>query len=389
MKKKIAIYNGQLYMGGIERVLINYLEKLSLEPELDITLIIKENIPEKNVFVGEVPKNIKIEYIKSEKLCRKTDSYRQNRANIFSRLMYQWSLYYERVVTKKWVKEYFEKNSFDVIVDFDSSLWKYLKGIKTPSVGWVHFSLSGKKGKKYEQYRQKFEIYRDIVLICEDMKKELEEMYPQFQDKGVRIYNPMDFDTILKKSEDTNNLSKEELNLLKEDYFIGVSRLVGGKNRVGMIEIYAELKKRGRKEKLYILGDGPDRENIERKIKELNLEEDVLLLGQKKNPFPWMKNAKLFLHTSMGEGLPTVFIESMLCDTIVVAYDCPTGPREILDDGKAGGLITLNDKKAFEDKVMEILEDEELQKSIKKEMYKKMDEFTYEYVRKDLLKILK
>ena len=62
MKKKIAIYSGQLYMGGIERVLINYLEKLSKEPELDITLIIKENIPEKNVFASEVPKNIKIEY---------------------------------------------------------------------------------------------------------------------------------------------------------------------------------------------------------------------------------------------------------------------------------------------------------------------------------------
>ena len=389
MKKKIAIYNGQLYMGGIERVLINYLEKLALEPELDITLIIKENIPEKNVFAGEVPKNIKIEYIKSEELCRKTDNYRKNKKNPLSRLMYQWSLFYERVVTRKWVKEYFEKNRFDVIVDFDSSLWKYLKGIKTPSIGWVHFSLSGKKGKKYEQYRQKFEIYRDIVLICDDMKVELEEMYPQFKEKGIRIYNPMDFDTILKKSNEIDNLSKDELDLLKEDYFVGVSRLVGGKNRVAMVEIYSELKKRGRKEKLYILGDGPDRENIERKIIELGLEKEVLLLGQKKNPFPWMKNAKLFLHTSMGEGLPTVFIESMLCDTIVVAYDCPTGPREILADGKAGGLITLNDKKAFEDKVIEILESETIQCEIKKEMYKKMDEFTYEYVSKDLLEILK
>ena len=66
MKKKIAIYSGQLYMGGIERVLINYLEKLSKEPELDITLIIKENILEKNVFASEVRKEIKMEYITDE-----------------------------------------------------------------------------------------------------------------------------------------------------------------------------------------------------------------------------------------------------------------------------------------------------------------------------------
>ncbi|MBC2850958.1 glycosyltransferase [Cetobacterium sp. 8H] len=390
MKKKIAIYNGQLYMGGIERVLVNYLEKLALEPELDITLIIKENIPEKNVFASEVPKNIKVEYIKSEELCRRTDSYRKNKKNTISRLMYQWSLFYERVVTRKWVKEYFEKNRFDVIVDFDMSLMKYVDEIKNQDIiTWAHFTLKGKKKKRQEMYKTKFKRYRNIVLICDDMKTEFEEMYPEFKEKGIRIYNPMDFITILKKSEDIKELSKEELDLLKENYFIGVSRLVGGKNRVAMVEIYSELKKRGRKEKLYILGDGPDRENIEKKIKELNLEKDVLLLGQKKNPFPWMKNAKLFLHTSMGEGFGLVLVEAMVCDTIVVAYDCPTGPREILVDGKAGGLIALNDKKAFEDKVMEILENEVLQKSIKEEMYKKMDEFTYEYIRKDLLNVLK
>ena len=135
------------------------------------------------------------------------------------------------------------------------------------------------------------------------------------------------------------------------------------------------------------MGDGDDRPNIERRIKELNLEDEVLLLGQKKNPFPYMKAAKLFLHTSMGEGLPTVFIESMLCDTIVVAYDCPTGPREILVDGKAGGLIPLNDSLAFENMVLKILNDKKLEKSIKEEMYRKMNEFTYEYIREDLFKL--
>lgn len=387
MKKKIAIYSGQLYMGGIERVLINYLEKLSKEPELDITLIIKENIPEKNVFASEVPKNIKIEYIKDEALCRKTEELSKNKKNFLVRLQYQWNLYYSRVSIQKWIDRYFKENTFDVVIDFDGSMWRYIGNLKVRVVGWVHYSLANKKGRKYENYRKRFELYSKIILICDDMKKEFEEIFSQFKDKGVRIYNPMDFDVIKAKADDRSEITPEDERLLKDDFFVGVSRLVGGKNRVGLVEIYGELKKKGVKEKLYILGDGDDRPNIERKIKELNLEEDVLLLGQKKNPFPYMKAAKMFLHTSMGEGFGLVLVEAMACDTIVVAYDCPTGPREILEDGKAGGLVPLNDKLIFEKTVLNILEDKNLEESIKSEMYKKMNEFTYEYIRKDLFKL--
>ena len=100
-----------------------------------------------------------------------------------------------------------------------------------------------------------------------------------------------------------------------------------------------------------------------------------------------MKKARLFLHTSMGEGLPTVFIESMVCDTIVVAYDCPTGPREILEDGRSGGLVALNDKRAFENKVIEILNQKDIENNMIKNMENKIKEFTYEYIREDLFKL--
>lgn len=387
MKKKIAIYNGQLYMGGIERVLINYLEKLAKEPELDITLIIKENIPEKNIFLNEVPDNIKVVFIKSEEMCRNTDRLRGDKKSFISRLQYQWALFYERIVMKNWVKEHFKNNKYHTVVDFDMSLSKYVQEVKQDVVAWVHFTLKGRKKKRVKLFREKCEYYKKIVVICDDMKDELIELMPEYTEKVVRIYNPMDFETIKKKSEDESELSESDKSLLKDGYFIAVSRLVAGKNRVALVEIYSELKKKGVSQKLYILGDGEDKPNIERKIAELNLQNDVLLLGNRKNPFPFMKNAELFLHTSMGEGLPTVFVEAMLCDTVVVAYDCPTGPREILADGKAGGLIELNNKVAFEEKVLEILENENLQKDIKKEMKSKVVEFSYEHVRTTLLEL--
>lgn len=89
------------------------------------------------------------------------------------------------------------------------------------------------------------------------------------------------------------------------------------------------------------------------------MESECLLLGSRINPFPFMKRAKLFLHTSNFEGLPTVFIESMICGTPVVAFNFPTGPREILADGKYGELILMDDEDLFVEKIYELLTNEE------------------------------
>jgi len=74
------------------------------------------------------------------------------------------------------------------------------------------------------------------------------------------------------------------------------------------------------------------------------------------NPYPFFKNAKLFVHTAKYEGLPTVLLESLALGTPVVSYDCPTGPRDILGkNSEYGELISLNDKDMFVEKVLELM----------------------------------
>ena len=85
------------------------------------------------------------------------------------------------------------------------------------------------------------------------------------------------------------------------------------------------------------------------------MEGDCLLLGRRDNPYIFMKHAKLFIHTSLSEGLPTVFLESMVCGTPVVAMDCPTGPRDILGNGEFGALIPLGNKTEFVNRVYALL----------------------------------
>lgn len=391
MKKRVLFYNGQLFMGGIERVLISYLQGLANEEELEITALIKENDPDKNIFFKDIPKNLSVIFIKTEKMVKFRNKIKQNKKNIFCRLLYPLLLSYERLYMKKWIREFMRNNKdkFDVVIDFDMSLGKYLDEISLPKIGWVHYTLTKytKSKKKYKSFEKRFEKYDKIVTICDEMKEEAKTLFNLSDKKIIRIYNPFDMERVKKSME--NNLDLENNKKIEDKYMVAVSRLVKEKGREDLIEIYKELKKRGVKEKLYIIGDGPQKMELEKKIKKLQLEQDVFLLGQKKNPFPLMKNATLFLHTSYGEGLGMVFIESIICGTAIVAYDCPTGPKDILGKNKYGVLIKTGDKKSFENEVFKLLKDEERRKKYIEDFYKeKLQEFDINCIKqqfKDML----
>jgi len=93
--------------------------------------------------------------------------------------------------------------------------------------------------------------------------------------------------------------------------------------------------------KLVILGDGRQRKKIESLVYELDLTKDVWLPGFKENPYSFMKQADIFVLSSIWEGSPNVLIEAMALGTPVVSTDCPSGPREILEDGKYGKLVPM------------------------------------------------
>ncbi len=389
--KKILFYNGQLFMGGIERVAISYLEGLSKEKDLDVTLVIKENNPEKNIFIKDVPSNIKIEFIKTEKMVNFRNKASNKRKNPFWRIIYFFMLNYERMYMKKWLKNYFLKNKFDVTIDFDMSLGKYLDVVNSKKIGWLHFSLIGKrknkrKGKRFEK---RLEKYDKIIAICDEMKEEAKNLFNIPEERLERLYNPFDIEKVKRERLNDTGVTEEDKKYLQEDYMVAVSRLVKGKGREDLVEIYSKLKETGVKEKLYILGDGNQKQELQNKIENLNLQNDVFLLGQKKNPYPWMKNAKIFLHTSYGEGLPTVFLESMICGTPVIAYDCPTGPKDILGKNEYGILVKTGDKVKFGEEIIKLLSSTyKQQEYIDKFFKEKLSEFSIETIIKKLKEIL-
>jgi glycosyltransferase involved in cell wall biosynthesis len=109
--------------------------------------------------------------------------------------------------------------------------------------------------------------------------------------------------------------------------------------------------------RLMILGEGPDRAALTAEIGALGLTPRVALPGFEANPFRYLARARLFVLSSAWEGLPGVLIQAMACGTPVVSTDCPSGPREVLENGRLGPLVPVGDASALADAIARTLDD--------------------------------
>jgi glycosyltransferase involved in cell wall biosynthesis len=127
---------------------------------------------------------------------------------------------------------------------------------------------------------------------------------------------------------------------------IAVGRLEQQKDYPMLINAFAKVRQT-KPARLIILGEGRGRSSLEALIKERKLEGDVSLPGFVINPYTYLARASLFVLSSRWEGLPTVLIEALCCGMKVVSTDCPSGPKEILKDGKYGQLTPVGDVEAL------------------------------------------
>lgn len=127
---------------------------------------------------------------------------------------------------------------------------------------------------------------------------------------------------------------------------LGVGRLSRAKNFPLLLEAFARVR-RQRDCRLLILGEGRQRAHIENLADRLGVRPHVKLPGFVENPYPFLRHAALFVLSSHWEGSPNVLTESLALGTPAVATDCPSGPREILQDGRYGALVPLDDPDAL------------------------------------------
>ena len=350
MKKKILILSGGLKIGGVERVLIEYINNIDKE-RYDVFLLLMSEFSNEHTLTEFLRKDIDITYLKTLEFLHKKEYLKLNKKKMINRIRYNILLHYEKRMTKIKFKEYISRlDKIDTIIDFDRSFIKFNKEIrKFKKIIWLHSSFKNgilsDKNIKREKMEKNLNKYDNIVVVAEEIKEEVIKIAPILENKLRVIYNPLDFEKIIYKATEEQELSDSDKKLLKQKNILTVARLDSkSKDFPTLIKAYRELKKSGRKEKLYIIGEGEGRKGIEKLINDFDLNNDVFLLGQRKNPYVWIKNTELFVLSSKYEGLPTVIIEAMVLEKLIVSSNCSTGPKEILDNGACGLLFDVGNE---------------------------------------------
>ena len=196
-------------------------------------------------------------------------------------------------------------------------------------------------------------------------------------DQNKIIYLP---DPVLKIKE-TIKMSKEDFAIdnkfFKIFFLLAIGRLTKQKNFSFLIESFHQLNKKYQNYNLYIIGDGEQKEILNKKIKNLNMEKKIFLLGYKKNIFPYLKNSKAFILSSLWEDPGFVLIEAGLMNKIVLSSDCPNGPVEILNNGKNGFLFKSNSTESFINNFEKMVNEDDMNiAKMKINLKKKCKEFT-------------
>ncbi|WP_427042340.1 glycosyltransferase [Fusobacterium sp. SB021] len=392
MKKKVIFRSGSLRMGGLERILIEVLQNID-KKKYEIILVIDDDCGKENIFEKDIPKDIKYYFLKPEKLIRKTEYHKLNKKKIYHKLMYNFYMFLEnKTILKNMKKLMNDLKNIDVIIDFDAGASKYIEKLDiNKKIVWIHNSIPKlkKKKSKIKRFGKRLEKYDKIVAICDDMKNELQNLYPNIKNKITRIYNPFNFKRISELSINAQELSLEQKEMLKENYIISIARLDNvQKDFKTLLKAMKILKDKGINEKLYIVGDGPSRKEIEKEIECLGIEDIVCLIGSTKNPYIWLKNSDFFVHSSKYEGLPTVLIEALICDKMIISSDCPTGPKEILENESCGKLFEIGDYEKLAILLENYIVNEEKVKEFYPNIMRRRNDFNQEKIIMDYEKLI-
>ena len=378
--RKILFKSGSTMMGGLEKVQIEYIDFLVKQEKYQIKIVIENDNGKDNALEKYINSNVT--YLKNYNYILEIKNLRENRKkSLWSRIKYNLAITKEKKYADNKFLQIYKEYKPDIVIDFDSSLTKIIDKLNSSkNLVWIHSSIKNwkKKKSKIDRFVDRISKYSKIICICKEMKEDLINLKNELKNKVDFLYNPIDFNRIKKLSNE--DFSEEDKKLLKDKFLLSIARLdCVPKDFETLFKAYEIAKKNGYDGKLYIIGDGPDKDKVE-KLKEANLyKEDILLLGRKENPYNWLKKADKLILSSRYEGFAIVLLEGLCLGKNVIASDCKTGPNEILANNR-GLLFKVGDYSTLAKYIISEKNIEELEFSL--------EEFERNKIFKKFLKIL-
>lgn len=245
---------------------------------------------------------------------------------------------------------------------FSSAIWaQRLSGVSTRIIFCVQTYLS-RQFRNHQPYTMGqvrphlvrwFYPWADAIVaasqgVAEDVSRLTHLPIEQIQ----VIHNPVVTPQVLQKMQEP--IDHPWFDASEPPVILGVGRLVSQKDFPTLIQAFAKVRQHC-PARLMILGEGEDRSKLEAQICQLGLEQDVALPGFVDNPYAYMAQANIFALSSIFEGFGNVVAEAMAAGTSIVSTDCESGPAEILENGKYGKLVPVEDANALATGILEVL----------------------------------
>ncbi len=320
--KKLLFSAYSLDVGGIETALVTLLNELA-KKQYEITLVLEKK---QGIFLEDIDKKIKIiEYSPS------------NNKNVFLRKIINLAK------RTKFILKY--KNKFD----FSASYATYslpgsfvARTASKNSVLWVHsnyMTLFNNDKNGFNKFFEQLNIkqFSKIIFVSNDAKNAFIEQFAKFGEKSIVINNIIDYNKILKLSEENITGKKED----NTTTFLYVGRLTEKDKKVSrIIESAKILKEKNVQFKVIIIGDGKDKKQYTKMVQDYELEKYVIFLGKKKNPYPYFKVSDYLILTSEYEGFPVVYNEAKILNLPVITTNVSDSETII---GNNYGIITSKD----------------------------------------------
>lgn len=375
MKKNILIAAPPMTAGGVTSSLLSLLYSIDYE-KYNIDLILMRNEGE---FFDKIPEKVNIlppalderNYCLAK--CRKLVSYLL-KGYLFYRVIYRigrgrsyrhgdfqlMSGLARCTVARKPDKHY------DIAIGYMEGFENVFVADKVSAdfkIGYVHVDYKN-SGLDPLLDRKVFERLDRIVLVSAENKKSFDSVFPEFSDKSAVVEN-------IVCRELTEKLSQEEIDDFEpcKDYFniVTVARLsIAHKGLDRGIKALARLKNEGYKIRWYVFGDGADREILEKMIAENDVENEFILMGGRKNVYPYIKKADVMALPSRYEGKPIAVSEAQMLGIVPVVCEYASAHEQI--ENEVDGLVAENTDDAIYYAIKRILDEKGLLENLEKNL---------------------
>lgn len=379
MKTRILFVNDEMTMGGVARILNNLLKQLDQEKYSIDLLVLNPH----GDLMKEIPEGIRV--LKSDPFFRAvdvnlTDSLRNYRisdvwrkAILIAYMKSGWIIpklktLRKRILDTEYDIEFSAKEGFCTIF--------VAAGNSQRKLNWVQVDYSQQNYSR-NHMRLMIESLKniDMNIACSiPVAKAYSTMFET--DRIKVVHNFIDDRKIraLSDSEPILTMEPEELNL------ISVARFHPQKGLDRLLEAFAQLRTVVRDARLYLIGDGELKTQLVQLASDLWLQDSIEFLGMQANPYPLIRQADLFVMSSIYEGYPTIVIESMLCSTPVLTTAVSGVDEQITQD--EDGWIVENSTEALSAKLLDLCQDRKVLRMAKNRLQ------SYSYPNAEILKMI-